>query len=70
MAHTEDKNQRLGYWLAQYAADTGFSGSVQVISKGSVIFKKHLGFTDRENEHVTSWIDLCTAWMAQYVDNI
>ena len=48
MAHTEDKNQRLGYWLAQYAADTGFSGSVQVISKGSVIFKKHLGFADRE----------------------
>lgn len=26
--------------------------------------------TNRENEHVTSWIDLCTAWMAQYVDNI
>lgn len=24
--------------------------------------------TNRENDHVTSWIDLCAAWMARYID--
>ncbi|MBE6966498.1 MAG: beta-lactamase family protein [Ruminococcaceae bacterium] len=42
--------KRLNTWLTEYEKNTSFSGSVQVISKGEVIFKKHIGYTDRERK--------------------
>lgn len=45
-----DKIHALSDYLSEYEKNTGFSGSVQIISKGNVIFKKHIGFADRERK--------------------
>lgn len=45
-----DKYRLLTDWLTEYEKNTSFSGSVQVISKGKVIFKKHIGYADRERK--------------------
>ena len=45
-----DKYRLLTDWLTEYEKSTSFSGSVQIISKGDVIFKKHIGYADRERK--------------------
>ena len=45
-----NKTQQLSDWLLEYEKQSGFSGSVQIISRGEVIFKKHIGYADREKK--------------------
>lgn len=43
-------NNELNTWLDEYSKETDFSGIVEIISKGEVIFKKQMGYADRENK--------------------
>ncbi len=45
-----NSNSELNTWLDEYSKETDFSGIVEIISKGEVIFKKQMGYADRENK--------------------
>ncbi len=42
-----NKEQELRAWLKEYEEKTQYSGALQIISKGTVIFSAHTGFADR-----------------------